>query len=143
MIPEITLYLPNISGQLKGVLKALADVDVNIQAFSIEVAGEYSTVRLICDKHKKAIEQFQKKAFSFSTEKVLGIELTHVSGELLRIAELLGEKDINIEYGYLTLLPKSDRAIVLLFVKENNAKKAEKLLKDNKFKSRNTISDKE
>ena len=139
MIPEITLYLPNQPGQLRGALEVLTEAKVNIQAFSIEAAGEFSTVRLICDDEKTAERQFKKYAYSFDIDDVFAIRLSHASGKLKGIAELFSQNKINIEYGYLTLVPRTSEAIVLLRVKEHRREEAKKLLSDNGFSDYNEI----
>jgi hypothetical protein len=139
MIPEITLYLPNQSGQLRGALEVLDAAKVNVQAFSIEAAGEYSTVRIICDDEKKAEREFKKYAYSFTIDDVFAIRLSHASGKLKGIAELFSQNKINIEYGYLTLEPETNTAIVLLRVKEHRREEAKKLLSDNGFSDYNEI----
>jgi hypothetical protein len=140
MIREITLYLPNQSGELRGALEALDAAKVNVQAFSIEAAEEYSTVRLICEEEKKAEREFKKYAYSFTVDDVFAIRLSHASGKLKGIAELFSQNKINIEYGYLTLDPKTNEAIVLLRVKEHKQEKAKKLLNDAGFSDCNKIS---
>jgi hypothetical protein len=134
MIREITLYVPNQPGQLRGALEVLAKAEVNIQAFSIEAAGEFSTVRLICDDEERAVRQFNKYAYSFSTDDVFAIKVSHASGKLRGIAALFSKNKINIEYGYLTLVPETNEAIVLIGVRKDRRKEAKKLLSDNEYK---------
>lgn len=141
MIQEITLYVPNKAGQLCKALKVLADVGVNIQAFCVEAAEEFSTVRLICDNVEVAEQQLEKHTYSFSKINVLGVELSHSPGELMKIAELLGENGINIEYGYLTLVLKLKKAIVMIGIKEEKLEEAKKLLYENGFHEHEKIPD--
>ena len=140
MMHEITLYLPNQPGQLRGALEVLDAAKVNVEAFSIEAAGEYSTVRLICDDEKKAEREFKKYAYSFTIDDVFAIKISNTSGKLKGISELFSQNRINIEYGYLTLVPETNEAIVLLRVKEHKQEEAKKLLNDTGFSDRNKIS---
>ena len=111
---------------------------MNVLAFSIEAAREYSTVRLICDDEKKAEREFKKYAYSFTIDDVFAIRLSHASGKLKGIAELFSQNKINIEYGYLTLV-KTNVAMVLLGVKEHRREEAKKLLRDTDFRDYNKI----
>jgi len=141
MIREFSLFLLNKPGQLSGALRALAEAKVNVQAFSIEQAGAYSVVRLICNKIPQARKQLRKHAYGFTETDVFAIHLWHEPGELERVADLFGRNSVNIEYGYLTLVPKTTEAIVIIKADEENEEKAKKLLRDNNLKDCTRIPD--
>ena len=127
MINEISLYLPDKPGEFDRCLTALAEADVNVLAFSVDRAGPYSILKLICDDPHKAEEQLNKYAFGVSKTKVLAIPLPHRPGQLRKVTEVLASHRINVDYGYLTLRPKNNTAIVLL--KTNNDKVARRILR--------------
>jgi len=139
MLPQISLYLPNKAGQLSKALNALSEGDVNVQAFSIEQAGPYSAIRLVCHPHKKGIDQLRKYTFGFSEENVFAVSLSHESGQLRRVMELFGTQEINVEYGYLTVISGTNQAVVIIKIETSKEKAAEELLKKHGFKSLNEI----
>lgn len=130
MLTEISVHLPNRPRELAEALQALKKANVNVLAFTIDQAGAYSIVRLICHPLKKAIEQLHEHVYSISDARVLAIPLLHEPGELYQLVDLLGANEINIEYGYLTLQSDAKRAIVLLKITGNkeNEDKAKNLL---------------
>lgn len=133
MITEITISLLNRPGQLKKSLSTLIKDKINIQAFCVERAKEYSDLRLICDDEERSIENLKSSGFQVSLNNVFAIRLEHAPGSLYKIAEVLGDNDINIEYGYLTLVPKTNMAIVLIRVQDDKVEEAARVLKDNDY----------
>jgi hypothetical protein len=96
------------------VLTALADAGVNIRGFSVDLSAEYSKVRLACDDVETAKKQFAQWEYAYEETMVFALSMPDAPGQLLRVAELLGRNDINIEYGYVTLGPKAGEALVIL-----------------------------
>ncbi len=133
MISEITLSLTDEPGELKRVLEILYDVNINVQAFCVERCKEYSDLRLVCDDMDLAIQEFKNKGYKVTISEVFAVRLAHAPGSLLKIASLFGENGINVEYGYLTLVPKTNMAIVLISVDKKMADKAKELLEENDF----------
>jgi len=132
MITEISLHVPNRPGQFARTLKSLAKGNVNVLAFAIDQAGVYSIMRLVCHPLDKAVEQLQKYAYSIVQERLFAIPIPQESGKLQPVTELFGKNDINIEYGYLTLRPGTNEAIVLLKTDDDEKEKiARKLLIEN------------
>ncbi len=128
MIDEITLYVPNVPGQLDRAFKALAEAQVNLLAFSLEQAGAYGIVRLIADSIENARNQLEKYAFGLTTTKVFAIEMPHKPGALQDVTEALATAAINIEYGYVAMPRRTTEAIILLKVKEEKEKDAKRVL---------------
>jgi hypothetical protein len=124
MIREISWYLPNTPGEFSRVLKALADAGVNIRGFSVDLSTPYSKVRLACDDVETAKKQFTQWEYAYEETEVFALSIPDAPGQLLRVADLLGRNDINIEYGYVTLGPKAGEALVILKTnKEEQAKR--------------------
>jgi hypothetical protein len=124
MIPEVSVYLPNVPGQFSRVLKALASVDLNISGFSVDMSGAISELRLL---FKDAIEEVRaKKAlgdFHYETveRQLLLLAIPDAPGELLKVVEVMGENGINVEYGYVTT-GKTETGDVLFVLKVDDGK---------------------
>ena len=64
MIPEISVYLPNVPGQFSRVLKALANDELNLSGFSVDLSGAISLLRLLfkntgeAERAKKILIQY-------------------------------------------------------------------------------------
>jgi hypothetical protein len=139
LMDEMSLYLPNRAGEFNRSVRALAEAQVNIVAFSIDQSGPYNIIRLVCDKPQIAKEQLEKYAVGVSNAKVLAIPLPHEPGRLHRVVELLANQKINIEYGYQAPRPGSTEAIV--FFKTNDNNRARQLLLDNQLEDLDSITE--
>ena len=136
MITEISVSVPNRPNEMAKVLKILAEVKVNVLGFAIEPAGSYSIIRMICYPLEEAKQQLKKYAYSVEETLVFAIRLPQKYGKLFMVMELFGKNEINIEYGYLTLVPCSNDAIV--FLKSSGEDEewgdiAKKVLKENEL----------
>ncbi len=138
MLKEISVHLPNRPGQLNTVLESLTFADVNVWAFSIDQSGVYSIIRLICEPWKIAIKQLRRSAYSITEENVFAIPLSHEPGQLQPITKLLGENNVNIEYGYLSFQPATNKAIV--FLKTNNDDLTKEILSSNGYQDLDDLS---
>ena len=137
MLTELSLYLPNKAGQLNAVLTELSMANVNVLALSIDQAGVYSAVRIICDDVRKAKTKLKGPRYFYSETKVFAIPLPHHAGELKKVTQLLSDNGINIEYGYLGWSPGLQNAIVLL--KTNNVNRARKILRASDYEDLTNI----
>lgn len=131
MLTEISVTVPNKAGKLLKVLEALNVV--NIQAFSIEDAMDFSRIRMITNDPKAALYQLEKQGFEPEKRDIIGIALEHKPGQLLKVATNLGLNEINIEHGFLTLEMTKGRAIVLLRTSNEDKDKAIKILEQANF----------
>lgn len=133
MIREISLYLPNTPGQFARVLTAVAEANVNIRGFSVDLSGAYSKVHLLFEDVEKAKAQLELWGYEIEETNVFALSMVDRPGELLRVAGLLGSRDVNIEYGYVTLGPEAGEALVVLKTDKVDLAKgllAEKGIKD-------------
>lgn len=138
MVTELSLHVPNRPGEFAKILKVLAEIKVNVLAFTIDAAGgSFGIIRLVCRPVEEAIDQLYKYAYSIKKEQVLAIPMPQEPGQLQPIVELLAKEGINIEYGYLTLRPGTNEAIVML--KPNKYEQAIEFLKKNGYNWLNEI----
>ena len=63
-IKQLSVFLENKPGKLAGMMKALADADVNIVTLSLANAPEFGIVRVIADDHVKGVEALTKAGFA-------------------------------------------------------------------------------
>lgn len=114
MIPEISFYLPDTPGQFARSLKGLAESQINIHGFSVELVGALSKVRFVCSDAEKAKGVLIEQGYEVEYTEVLALSIPHESGELLRVADLLGDRGVNIKYGYVTQSPHTKEALVVI-----------------------------
>ena len=150
MLSEITAIVNDQPNRLSEILNVLSAV--NIQAFGIEEApsskgnknahkSKKGKIRFVTDDPNAAKYQLYNHKIKVEECEILGVELEHKPGQLLKVAANLGRNGINIEHGYLTLDMIKGRAIVLLRVNENDIAKAKDILKQANFELRDKIEE--
>ncbi len=124
MLPEVSVYLPNVPGQFSRVLKALASADLSISGFSVDMLGAISELRLLfrdaneVARARKALDDFH---YENVEQSLLLISMPDESGALLKVVEVMGGNGINVEYGYITT-GRTETGEVLFVLKVDNGK---------------------
>ncbi len=115
---ELTIRLGDRQGTLGRVCRALADHKVNIIAFqSIHLEGN-SLVRFVVDHPEASKDALDNEGLSYIETEVAQVRLPHRPGELARTASRLGEADININYAYCGVDPRTNIPLVIFGVAE-------------------------
>ncbi|MBC7114531.1 MAG: ACT domain-containing protein [Archaeoglobi archaeon] len=128
IISQISLFAENKPGKLATVARVLGEANVNIRALTIAEAGDFGVIRMVVDDTQKAYEVLSRNGFTVSITGVIGAEVRDVPGELYRIAGILGDNGVNIDYAYSFLTPH-ERAVLILRV--DDVERAIELLKNN------------
>ncbi len=131
IIKQISLFAENKPGRLAKIASNFRKAGINIRAFTIAEAGDFGIIRMVVDRPDKAHEVLHDAGFTVSETNVLGIEMEDVPGGLGKIADVLGEKNINIDYAY-AFVTKTEQALLILRV--NDIETAIKVLLDSGIK---------
>lgn len=131
IIKQISLFSENRPGRLANISTKFKDSNVNIRAFTIAEAGDFGIIRMVVDKPELAHEVLSNAGFTVSETDVLGIKMDDIPGGLAKIAHVLGEKNINIDYAY-AFVTKTEKALLILRV--NDIKNAINILQQNDIK---------
>src|SRR5881628_202495 len=116
MATELTVKLPNRTGQLAAVAGALGDAGVNIRSLAATTGGGQGTVHILVDDKDagKARRALKKKKYRISGDrKVVEVRLANKPGTLARAAKRLGKKKINIESAYMLGQGKKSSTLAL------------------------------
>jgi hypothetical protein len=127
IVEQLSLFVLNQPGTLAAVCDALAEARVNIYGLSISDATDHAVVRLVVSDPRKALHIFESRGTLAVESEVLMIENENRPGMLSRIARVLAEKKINIEYAYLASLPTAKKGLLIMHV--SDARKALRVLK--------------
>jgi hypothetical protein len=115
---EFTICLGDRPRTLGKVCRALADHKVNTIAFqSIPFEGN-SLVRFVVDHSEASKETLDNEGLSYIETAVAQVSLPHRPGELARVASRLGDVDININYAYCGVDPRTNIPVVIFGVAE-------------------------
>ncbi|WP_407355918.1 ACT domain-containing protein [Methanolobus sp. WCC5] len=120
IIKQISLFAENKPGRLANIAKNFRNASINIRAFTIAEAGDFGIIRMVVDKPDTAHQVLHDAGFTVSETSVLGIEMEDVPGGLGKIADVLGEKNINIDYAY-AFVTKTEKALLILRVSDIRA----------------------
>lgn len=117
IIKQISLFAENKPGRLASIAANFRKASINIRAFTIAEAGDFGIIRMVVDRPDAAHEVLHDAGFTVSETSVLGIEMEDVPGGLGMIADVLGDKDINIDYAY-AFVTKTEKALLILRVSD-------------------------
>lgn len=117
IIKQISLFSENKPGRLASISIKFKDAGINIRAFTIAEAGDFGIIRMVVDRPDLAHTVLHNAGFTVSETDVLGIEMDDVPGGLAKIADLLGKKNINIDYAY-AFVTKTEKALLILRVSD-------------------------
>jgi hypothetical protein len=108
--------MDNVPGTLARMCNALGEKKVNIIALmSTEHEGR-SVVRVIVDKVPVAKRVLQANGCQYTEERVLVTKLRNRPGELAAAATKFADANINIDYAYSGVEPRSAKPLVVLSV---------------------------
>lgn len=128
IVEQLALFLHNKPGTLAAVCDALAEAKINIYGLSVSDTTDHAVVRMVVSDPRKALHIFEAHGTLVVETEVLMIENENRPGMLSRIAKILAENKVNIEYAYLASLPSAKKGLLILRV--SDPKKALRLLKN-------------
>jgi len=131
-IKQVSVFLDNRPGALSEVIEHIDKFRMKIFALSIADAGEFGLVRMITEDPERAVKDLEDAEFILAKSKknseVIAILITK-SGNVSKIAKMLADEDLNIEYAYSSAVLIDGKLAVILRV--NDLDKAEKILRAN------------
>ncbi len=124
---EFTIRLEDRPGTLGKLCQTLAEQDINILAYQqFPHKKGKGSVRLVADNPDKTRATLDRQHADYSETEVAKVIIANRPGELARVGSRLGEKGININYGYSGAEPGTNASFLILGVAD--AGKATKLL---------------
>ncbi|SES91914.1 Uncharacterized conserved protein, contains tandem ACT domains [Methanococcoides vulcani] len=117
MIKQISLFAENKPGRLANIAETFKESGINIRAFTIAEAGDFGIIRMVVDNPDSAHKVLHDAGFTVSETNVLGVEMEDMPGQLAMIADVLSEKDINIDYAY-AFVTKTEKAFLIVRVND-------------------------
>ncbi len=124
MVKQISIFLPNKPGMLAQFTELLELNSINIRALTVADTADYGILRIIVNNPEKCMNVLKNANYLVAETEVIAVEVEDKPGGLHKIAKLMGDNNVNIEYLYSTL--KTGTAIILIRV--NNLEKAVKIL---------------
>lgn len=100
LITQLSIFVNNEPGSLASIAQVLKECGINLKAFNIAESSGFGVLRAISDNPKKACEALRSRDIVVKPTKVIAVQAEDQPGGLFKIAKILGEDGINIEYGY-------------------------------------------
>ncbi|MFO8018150.1 MAG: hypothetical protein R6U96_05905 [Promethearchaeia archaeon] len=132
MLKQLSVFLENKPGTFSRFLDLLIDHNIEIRAVTVAENNEWGLLLLLVDKPKKCVGILDDHGYSVSITQVLAVKVPNESSNILglkKIAETLGENEVNIDFLYSTLI--KDESLIILKVSDNE--KATNVLEENGF----------
>jgi hypothetical protein len=108
----------NKRGALAGLCSKLAEKAVNILGIMVPDQTGLAPIRLVVNSPDTAKKVFDELGVEYSVEDVLAATLSDRPGALGKLTRKLAEHDIDIKYGYGSILKGAGRAIIILAVSD-------------------------
>jgi hypothetical protein len=122
-VSQLSVFVENRAGHLADTLVTLAEGHVNVLSFTIADTADYGILRLIVDAPEKAKELLQTSGYAVVEHPVVCAVLPNEPGALARVARIVSESGLDIEYIYLG-------ANDSLLLRTEESERLEKLLAD-------------
>lgn len=128
-ITQLSIFISNEPGSLAGMTKALKECNVNIKAFNIAESSGFGVFRAIVDDPENAYVKLKEKNLIIKKTDIVGVAVNDTPGGLFSAAKVLGDANINIEYGYA----HEGRSEPVIFLRVDDPASAVKAFKDAKM----------
>ena len=99
-ITQLSIFISNEPGSLAAMTRTLKECDVNIKAFNIAESSGFGVFRAIVDDPEGSYTKLKEKNLIVRKTDIVGVIVENTPGGLFSAAKVLGDANINIEYGY-------------------------------------------
>ena len=131
-VQQVGVFLDNRPGALSELIDYLDRFKIRIFALSIADAGEFGLIRMITEDAGRATKILEDANFNLAKSKKnveVTVILTTEKDKISRIAKILGDNDLNIEYAYSSAVHIDGKFALVL--RADDLEKAERILEEN------------
>ncbi len=111
---QLSVFMENRPGGLAKVCGILSEAGINIYALTVHDTVDHAIVRLVGDKHIKALLLLEQQGLYLIEQEVVVLDLDNRPGALADIARKLAHADINIEYAYCSAIHQQHSGCLVL-----------------------------
>jgi hypothetical protein len=130
MIIQLSIFVPNRPGELFKITEMLAANNIQIRALTVAETADFGIFRMIVSDPEKCFKILSDHKILVGKTEVIAVEMEDKPGGLNKIAKLLGDGGINIEYLYGFA---SKKAVLVVQVSRDQAPKAVEILTNAKI----------
>ena len=120
-IKQISVFLENKEGTLASLLNTLGDAKINLLALCLADTADFGIARIITASNcvDKALEVLRENNFMASVSDLVCVQLPHEPNGLARIAQVLGDSGVSLEYAYSFCQSTLDDAVIIIRPQDN------------------------
>jgi len=128
---QLSVFLPNRPGEFSKFLDVFIENDIEILGITVAESDEYGLLLLLVDKPQECINVLDESGYGVSATEVIAVKIDSDSNtkSMKKIAKVLGDNNINIEYLYSSLY----KEVLYLILKVNDIEGGKKVLKESGF----------
>ena len=128
-IHQISVFMENKPGNLADLTNFLAENNINMRALEVADSSDYGIVRIIVDDPFNTLTLLKDNDWICKLTHVIGVKIPNTPGAMAKIMGILAAENIGVEYVYAFLAQKTDDALLIFRVQDND--KVAALLKKN------------
>lgn len=113
LIRQYTVFIPNVPGALRKFVELFANEGVNIIGIASEIRDDSGVVRVAVDADRKVSHVLTGAGFTTIESYLISLDMPDRPGQLLRLAKILGENNINITTVYGTSIGGASGRLLL------------------------------
>ncbi|MFQ5461435.1 MAG: amino acid-binding protein [Phycisphaerae bacterium] len=118
---QISAFLANSAGVVANLCAALTERGVNIKALTVLDTVDVGTMRMVVDNLPIAKEALSDAGAAYVEVPVIAIPIPNKPGSFAKIARILANAKINIEYIYATAMPGTEHTLGIFRVSDHKA----------------------
>jgi hypothetical protein len=127
MIPQLSLFLENRPGQLRGPAKALGEAGIDILTMSLADTKQFGILRLVVREWERAKQVLEAAGHVVTVTDLLALDVPDRPGGLAETLEAFEQAGLGVEYMYAFTVHDRGRFAPLLFRLEDPAAAAQAL----------------
>lgn len=128
-IHQISVFMENKPGNLADLTNFLAENNINMRALEVADSSDYGIVRIIVNDPFNTLTLLKDNDWICKLTHVIGVKIPNTPGSMAKIMGILAAENIGVEYVYAFLSQKTDDALLIFRVQDND--KVAALLKKN------------
>lgn len=112
-LQQLSIFLENKPGQLKGAIDLLARANVNILTLSLADTKQFGILRLLVGDWERAKAVLDEGDYVAQMTEVLALEVADRPGGLAELLAHVEAAGLNIEYMYAFTSSRGDKAVMI------------------------------
>jgi hypothetical protein len=120
-IKQLSVFVENKPGRLADITATIARASIDIRALSIADTTDFGILRLVVDKPAEAEKTLKDAGLTVSLTNVIAIGIADKPGGFADAMKIFAEKGISIEYMYAFVSRDTDRAYLIMRVKDSES----------------------